>query len=226
MYMVPQRIPAPSAAQTPRAEWASGPRPEDAAANTAAPAHMTSAPPKTPARRFQPAWRSSLKKRKPQRMPRRLFEFHKGKAMLKPMSRMAKIVSVLATAQRHPARSAQMIRCGARRTSARTDEVPRMRAGKLQRARKTPITMMSEITMGEMPMETSLVGASAAPSQAPAAKPERMPSSWSFFARNAFWLAVGDGEGEAGGILLRSENQRINRRRSNPPIRTTTGTQK
>jgi len=30
--------------------------------------------------------------------------------MLKPMSRMAKIVSVLATAQRHPARSAQMIR--------------------------------------------------------------------------------------------------------------------
>src|SRR5882762_1730362 len=103
MYIVPQRIPAPSAAQTPRRECDAGAAVEEATTSKAAPAHITSAPPKTPVQRRQPAWRSSLKKRKPQRMPRRLFEFHKGKAMLKPMSRMAKIVSVLATAQRRPA---------------------------------------------------------------------------------------------------------------------------
>src|SRR5260370_36181123 len=226
MYMVPQRIPAPSAAQTPCREWAGGPGGEDGTAKSVAPTHIIRAPPTTPTRRRQPAWRSSLKKRKPQRMPRRLLEFHKGKAMLKPLSRMAKIVSVLATAQRHPARSAQMTRWGVRRTSARTDEVPRIRAGRLQRARKTPMTMISEMTIGEMPMETSLVGASAAPSQAPAAKPERMPSSCSFFEREASWIARGNWEEETGGILLRSGNQRINRRRSNPPIKTATGTQK
>src|SRR5205807_3845201 len=111
MYMVPQRIPAPSAAQTPYRECAAGPCPEeDAIDKKVAPAHMTNAPPKTPARQRQPAWRSTLKKRKPHRMPRRLFEFHNGKAMLRPISRMAKIVSVLATAQRHPARSAQITR--------------------------------------------------------------------------------------------------------------------
>src|SRR5712664_2868510 len=190
MYIVPQRIPAPSAAQTPRMECAAGAAVEEATASKAAPAHITSAPPNTPVQRRQPAWRNSLKKRKPQRMPRRLFEFHKVKAMLKPMSRMAKIVSVLATAQRHPARSAQMIRCGARRTSARTDEVPRIKAGKLQRARKTPITMMSEITIGETPMETSFVGASAAPSQAPAVKPERMPSNCRLRAREVSLIVI------------------------------------
>src|SRR5216684_8727840 len=114
MYMVPQRIPAPRAAQTPCKECEVGPCPdEEAIAKSVAPIHITNAPPKTPARRRQPACRSSLKKRKPQRMPRRLFEFHRGKAMLKPMSRIAKIVSVLATAQRHPASSAQITRCGA-----------------------------------------------------------------------------------------------------------------
>src|SRR6266700_7754252 len=86
--------------------------------------------------------------------------------------------------------------------------------------------MMSEMTIGEMPMETSFVGASAAPSQAPAAKPQRTPSSCSFFGRAASWIAGGNWEGETGGIFLRSENQRINRRRSNPPIKTATGTQK
>jgi hypothetical protein len=45
------------------------------------------------------------------------------------------------------------------------------------------------MTIGETPMETSFVGASAAPSQAPAAKPETMPSSWSFFARDASGIA-------------------------------------
>ena len=120
-------------------------------------------------------------------MPSKLLEFHRGKAMLRPTSRMAKMVMVLATAQRHPARMAQMIRCGARRTSARMEDVPRMRAGTLQRARKTPTTMISEITRGETPMETNLVGASAAPSHAPAVKPERMPRSCSLRAREGCW---------------------------------------
>ena len=97
--------------------------------------------------------------------------------MLSPMSRMAKIVMVFATAQRHPASSAQIIRCGVRRMSARIDEVPRISAGRLQRARKTPTTMISEITIGDTPMATSLVGASAAPSHAPAANPQRIPSA-------------------------------------------------
>src|SRR4029077_12818840 len=98
-----------------------------------------------------------------------------------------------------------MTRCGARRTSARTDEVPRVRAGRLQRASKTPMTMMREMTIGEMPMETSFVGASAAPSQAPAAKPERMPSNWSFLEREASGTAGGVGEETTGGIFLQSE---------------------
>src|SRR5258705_1973907 len=156
-------------------------------AKSAAPTHITSAPPNTPSQRRRPAWRNSLKKRKPQRMPSRLLEFHRGNAMLRPTSRMAKMVIVLATAQRHPARMAQMIRCGARRTSARMEEVPRMRAGTLQRARKTPTTMISEITRGETPIETSLVGASAAPSHAPAVKPERMPRSCNLRAREGCW---------------------------------------
>src|SRR5882762_2521159 len=136
MYIVPQRIPAPSAAQTPRRECAAGAAVEEATASKAAPAHITSAPPNTPVQRRQPAWRSSLKKRKPQRMPRRLFEFHKGKAMLKPMSRMAKIVSVLATAQMHPERSARRVMCGAQRTYEGKDEVPRSSVGRLQLERK------------------------------------------------------------------------------------------
>jgi hypothetical protein len=45
------------------------------------------------------------------------------------------------------------------------------------------MTMMREITIGEMPIETSFVGASAAPSQAPAAKPESIPSNCSFLGR-------------------------------------------
>src|SRR5215470_7637576 len=155
----------------------------DAIASSAAPTHITSAPPRTPSHRCQPALRNSLKNRKPQKMPSRLLEFHSGKAMLSPTSRIAKMVSVLATAHKHPARTAQTTRCGARRTSARTDEVPRTSAGTLQRARKTPSTITSETTIGERPMVTSLVGASAAPSHAPAVKPERMPMSWSLRAR-------------------------------------------
>src|SRR6202140_836855 len=146
MYIVPQRTPAPSAAQTPRMECAAGAALDEAMAS-------------------------------------RLLEFHRGNAMLRPTSRIAKIVIVLATAQRHPPSTAQIIKCGARRTSARTEEVPRIRAGTLHRARKTPTTMTSEITSGERPMETSFVGASAAPSHAPAVKPERVPRSCSLRAR-------------------------------------------
>src|SRR5579862_2342805 len=190
MYIVPQRTPAPRAAQTPRMEWAAGACVDDATASKATPTHMTNAPPSTPVQRRQPAWRNSLKKIKPQSMPSRLFEFQRGKAMLSPISRMAKMVIVLATAQRPPANRAQMMRCGARRRSARTDEVPRTRAGTLQRARKTPVTMISEMTIGDTPTETSLVGASAAPSQAPAVNPERMPRVCNFRGRESSGAGV------------------------------------
>ena len=61
-----------------------------------------------------------------------------------------------------------------------------IRAGKLHRARKTPSTITSEMTMGDKPTETSFVGASAAPSQAPAVRPQRIPKSCSFREREAF----------------------------------------
>src|SRR5256885_11706864 len=72
---------------------------------------------------------------------------------------------------------AQRIRWEARRASARIELAPRMRAGRLQRARKTPTTMTREMTIGERPRVTSFVGASAAPSQAPAVSPEKIPRS-------------------------------------------------
>src|SRR5438445_7198948 len=87
------------------------------------------------------------------------------------------MVSVLATAHRHPARMAQTTRWGACRTSAPIAVVPRNRAGRLQRARNTPATIASEITTGDRPSTTILVGASAAPSQAPAVKPLATPAS-------------------------------------------------
>src|ERR1700686_3948276 len=87
------------------------------------------------------------------------------------------MVRVLATAHMHPASTAHTTRCGAWRTSLRTCDVPRTRAGTLQRARKTPNTMISETVMGEMSGLMSLMGASAPPSQAPAAKPQKMPSA-------------------------------------------------
>src|ERR1044071_871214 len=114
----------------------------------------------------------------PQRIPSRLLLFQSGKAMLRPTSRTAKMVSVLATAHKQPASTAQTMRCGAWRRSSRTKAVPWIRAGRLQRARKTPRTIASDTTTGERPMVTSLVGASAAPSQAPAVRPDRMPRPW------------------------------------------------
>ena len=176
MYMVPQSTPAPSAAKRPRKGCPAGACAWEAEASSAAPANITAAPPTTPSHRCQPAWRSSLKKRMPQRIPSRLFEFHSGKAMLNPISRIAKIVSVFATDHKQPASTAHTTRCGAWRMSADMDAVPRTSAGTLQRAKNTPTTIMSEITRGEMPAVTSLVGASAAPSHAPAAIPHKTPS--------------------------------------------------
>src|SRR5579864_2205467 len=89
------------------------------------------------------------------------------------------MVSVLATAHMHPASTAHTIKCGAWRTSLRTCDVPRRNAGTLQRARKTPNTMIRETVMGEISGLTSLMGASAPPSHAPAAKPQKMPSACS-----------------------------------------------
>src|SRR6516225_5634477 len=117
---------------------------------------------------------------KPQKIPRRLFKFHRGNAMLIPMSRIAKTVRVLATAQRQPARIAHTMRWGARCASAYTWLVPRASAGRLQRARNTPTTISNEINTGETPARTSFVGASAAPSHAPAANPHITPSACSF----------------------------------------------
>src|ERR1043166_2544087 len=121
----------------------------------------------------------------PQRMPSRLLLFQSGKAMLRPTSRTAKMVSVLATAHKQPASTAQTMRWGAWRRSSRTKAVPWIRAGRLQRARKTPRTIASDTTTGETPMVTSLVGASAAPSQAPAVRPHSMPRPWRVRMRRA-----------------------------------------
>ena len=54
-------------------------------------------------------------------------------------------------------------------------EVPFNITGSVQRATKTPATIPSEIRKGENPAVTSLVGASAAPNHAPAAKPHATP---------------------------------------------------
>src|SRR5262249_25843866 len=194
MYIVPHRTPAQSAAMTPRFHWLKPLWVEDALANKAAPANIRVAPPSTLSQRIALASRSSSKRRYPQKIPSRLFVFHKGKAMLKPTSRIAKMVNVLATAQRQPASTAQTTRWGAWRTSWRTLLWPRMRAGKLQRARKTPTTISSDTTIGETPECTSLVGASAAPSQAPAANPHSTPVVCNFLS-----CFPSGGEEDAGG---------------------------
>src|SRR5207247_2940359 len=80
---------------------------------------------------------------------------------------------------------AQTTRCGACRTSGGTADVPRSSAGRLQRARTPPTTIVSEMTTGERPSDTILVGASAAPSQAPAVNPLSTPTSCSRRSRAA-----------------------------------------
>src|ERR1043165_8967580 len=98
--------------------------------------------------------------------------------MLRPTSRTAKMVSVLATAHKQPASTAQTMRCGAWRRSSRTKAVPWIRAGRLQRARKTPRTIASDTTTGEAPVVASGGGGWAAPSQAPAVRPHSIPRPW------------------------------------------------
>ena len=88
------------------------------------------------------------------------------------------------------------------------------------------MTMMSEIAMGEIPMETSFVGASAAPSQAPAVNPDRMPSNCNLFAREESGAGTGPAEGEEIGMKFVCGTQRMNRKSNNPPASTMTGTQK
>src|SRR5262249_9988061 len=182
--MVPHSTPAPRAASMPWSARPAGACAGDATASKTAPANMSAAPPSTPSHRRQPASRSSWKKTTLQKIPSRLFMFHNGNAMLSPMSRIANIVSVLATAQRQPANTAHTIRCGACCASAYTWLVPRASAGRLHRARKTPTTISSEISTGETPACTSLVGASAAPSHAPAASPHIIPGAASFLPRD------------------------------------------
>src|SRR5215471_4874016 len=86
----------------------------------------------------------------------------------------------------HPASMAQTIKCGACLTSALRCAVPRMNAGTLQRARKTPHTMIRETVIGEISGLTSLIGASAPPSQAPAANPQNIPKACRLRRRAAY----------------------------------------
>ncbi len=123
-----------------------------------------------------PEPRSSLKSSQPQKRPTRLLVFHSGKAMDRPTLRTAKMVSVLATAHNIPASSAQTMRCGLSRRSAKIKPVPLSSVGTVQRATKAPITMPMEMRKGENPALTSLVGASAVPSQTAAVSPQKTPS--------------------------------------------------
>src|SRR5579871_1237 len=110
------------------------------------------------------------------------------------------MVRVLATAHIAPARIAQTTRCGACRTSLPTWETPRRKAGTLHRARKTPKTIMRDTVIGETSGLTSLIGASAPPSHAPAAKPQKIPSACRLRRREAERvLRAGDSITEASG---------------------------
>src|SRR3954471_4639422 len=69
-------------------------------------------------------------------------------------------------------------------------DVPWISAGSVHLARNTPITMLSEITTGDSPSVTSLVGASAAPSHAPAVSPQNIPTFCSVLSRAASMLLI------------------------------------
>src|SRR3954471_526291 len=218
MYIVPHNAPAISAAATPRIASFAGTWAADAAASTVPPTNISSAPPITPSQRRRSAPRSSPKNRTPQMIPSRLLLFHNGKAMLSPTSRTAKIVRVLATAHRHPARIAHTIRCGACLRSAAIYDVPCISAGIVHRARNTPMTMLNEITTGESPSVTNFVGASAAPSHAPAVTPQSIPTPCSVRRRTASRAARGvlsrDSSGSA--VLTKSSAERAAPRRARP----------
>src|SRR5205814_5896456 len=110
------------------------------------PTNLTNAHTDTPSQTNPPERCNSLKTTVPQTIAIKLFPFHKGNAMLKPMSRTAKTVNVLPLAHRHPAITPQTIRWGTLRMSEKVAEVPRMRAGRLQRGTTAPRTIMNEIT--------------------------------------------------------------------------------
>src|SRR5260370_35682220 len=118
---------------------------------------------------------NSRNRTRPQKSPIRAFAFHIGNATASPTSRIAKTVSVFATAHNAPARSAHTIKCFFSMRSANTYPVPFSSVGQVQRAVKTPATMHNEIANGENPELTSFVGASAAPSHTPAVKPQITP---------------------------------------------------
>src|ERR1041384_6124706 len=112
MYIVPHKAPAASAAIIPRAAVALPLCVDEAVASNVAPPNITAAPTTTESHRMLPELRNSRNSSQPQKIPSKLFRFHKGKAMLKPIFRIAKIVSVFATAHKHPASTPQRMRCG------------------------------------------------------------------------------------------------------------------
>src|ERR1035437_7775213 len=180
MYMVPQHKAAPAAARMPlaaRPVWAP-PSWRVAKPSITAAATMANAPTTTLATFLPLAPLSSPNSTRPHRMPTSELAFHSGKAMVSPTSRMAKTVSVLATAHSIPARIAVSSRCRFLLRSANTDCVPLSSVGTVQRAVNTPATLHSEIAYGDRPELTSLVGASAAPSHTPAASPHATPIPW------------------------------------------------
>src|SRR5208337_4375901 len=178
MYMVPNIAPAPSAAMMPVAALPGVPAfcCAVATASTAAPDTIANAPPTTLAQSLAPDPRSSLKSRQPHARPTRLFMFHNGNAMARPTFRTPKTVSVLPTAHSIPASSAHTIRCGFSRRSLNRNPVPFSSVGTVQRATNAPITIPMEMMKGENPAFTSLVGASALPSQTAADSPQNTPS--------------------------------------------------
>src|SRR6267154_4523744 len=101
----------------------------DTRARIKPPKNIMAAPPQTAIQRLQPAPFNSSKNNTPHRIPMRAFVFHRGKAMLRPRSRMAKMVRVLATDHRQPAMIAHMTRWGALRISDRIPDVPRAARG-------------------------------------------------------------------------------------------------
>ena len=153
----------------------------------------------------------------------RLFEFHRGKAILRPMSRIAKTVNVFPTAHRQPAITPHTMRWGTCRASVNVSPVPRTRAGKLQRETKAPSTIMNEITKGDTEVVTSFVGASAPASQRAAAKPQNTPSACSFRWRECSVRLSVMIELKASRL---SFAYRTRHRISDPPSRTTKGIQK
>ena len=147
-----------------------------ATARIDAPPTMAKAPPRTFDHSLMPEPRSSLNSSHPQKRPTRLLVFQSGKAMARPTLRTAKMVRVLPTAHSIPASTAQTIRCGLSSRSSKEKPVPFSSVGTVQRATKAPITMPMEMMKGENPALTSLVGASALPSQTAAASPQKTPS--------------------------------------------------